>query len=186
MKRLPHVFIFLAIVLVSLDSCKEGCKDPNALNYVSDASTENGTCLYCKDTSYSETTVFTMQDDYNSGSIYFGQNIIKAIVYNSSKVTNGNGCKAIGKIPQNTSIINITLVNLTDKTIDIRFSSSHQDNTLQTDFLFSHFYFNGVTSYLTILPHDSVMTSPPINNSFKSLSFSTGLWQTTFSYFNYH
>ena len=180
MKKISTVILVVCMSLL-LNSCKEGCKDPRAINFASDASTENGTCLYCNDTMYTRRTTFLMKDNYNSGSGYYGQNVIEARVYNTTRSTSGNGCKSIGKTPQLTSSSTITLVNLTNKTIETRFYSYHYNITSTNDYYFSNYNFNSSGSYVYINPHDSISTYTPVSNT-GIINLDEGSWQTTFNY----
>lgn len=179
------IIILVSYMSFMLNSCKEGCKDPRAINFASDASTENGTCLYCNDTTYTQRAGVLMLDNYNSGSIYYGQNVIEARIYNTIHITNGNGCKTIGKTPQQTNVSTITLVNLTSKNIETRFYDYHYNNNSVNDFYFSNYSFNNSGTYISIPAHDSISSVIPISNV-GNTNFNEGFWQTSFGYLYYN
>ncbi len=67
LKCLPLIFPVIASLLIA--SCKkEGCDDPTALNYSSEANTNNGTCIY-------------------EGSVVFWYNDSTSIHLNDSSIT---------------------------------------------------------------------------------------------------
>ena len=43
------MFLFISMIAVSCESDVEGCTNADAINYNADATTDNGTCLYCSD-----------------------------------------------------------------------------------------------------------------------------------------
>lgn len=126
-----------------------------------------------------------MQDNYNNGSGYYGQNVIEARIYNTFRSTSGNGCKTIGKTPQQTNSSTITLVNLTNKTIETQFNTYHFSINSTTDFYFSNYNIDVSGSYVYINPHDSISTYTPVSNT-GIINLDEGSWQTTFNYLYYY
>ena len=132
------ISIVLSIALLSLHSCKEGCRDPKAMNYDSKATNDNASCLFCNDTTTLQYDLITVKDLINNSSPYYKHDIIQARVYSTTHTIAGNGCGAIGKTNVKTNITNITLVNLTSKLITISFSIFHYGtNHITYDFYFS-------------------------------------------------
>jgi hypothetical protein len=113
-------YALLVFMACAMQSCKEGCKDKSAINYDSKAKEENGTCLYCTDTSVSETaTYFFTSANAPNPSAWS----IEFILVNTNAEVVGNGCKMKGLQTGNTCNNYLFIVNLTDKNVNGPFNA---------------------------------------------------------------
>jgi len=96
---LKYCLVTALVLLLGLfgQSCKKGCTNPTALNYVRSAKVDDASCLYC------DSVLITGNNsnqiavaDFNSASPYFEQNVIQLIVSNNFVQYNGNGCQLLG------------------------------------------------------------------------------------------
>ena len=113
MRILAVVSIFLFAFL--LQSCKEGCKDKNAINYDSRAKVENGTCLYCSGSSSRDTATyfFTEPNSPNPNT-----NAVEFIVISTNVSQWGNGCQTEGKLPGSQCKNYLSVVNLVNENME--------------------------------------------------------------------
>jgi hypothetical protein len=99
--------IWIAVIIVAMalivQSCKKGCTDPTAINYVPGATHDDATCLYCDSFVQLAGTNETQAEDMNSSSAHFSQ-VVLLITVNANQVTyNGNACKMLGLGNANTN-----------------------------------------------------------------------------------
>jgi len=89
---ISHLIILLTIVLTIFNSCSDkdivpGCTDPDALNYNSEAATDDGTCQYERDKflgNYSGTKVCNPDEAWGGSDIQF---VIREDINNADNVT---------------------------------------------------------------------------------------------------
>ena len=140
MRKLLAALLFLTAC--SIESCKEGCKDKSAINYDSKASTENGTCLYCKDSFVADTATYFFTSfraaDPNAPALEF-------ILVSTNANTYGNGCKSLGKQTHSGCKNYLSIVNLTNQRVDGSFDVEFNQNG-NTAWFFSE------TSFLNMDP----------------------------------
>ncbi len=110
MKKL--VFILVAIAAIfGIQSCKKGCTDNTAFNYVKGVKHDDGSCLYCDSTTAILNFGYCYGYDRNSSSTYFNQNVLLIEVAPHEIVYSGNGCKQLGLANnESTDCTNMTLV----------------------------------------------------------------------------
>ncbi len=80
---IPSILLILLISLITIisNSCKqEGCTDKAAINYSTIADKDDGTCMYCKTTITKCDTASIFLFDYNSGSMYYMQNVARGFL----------------------------------------------------------------------------------------------------------
>ena len=117
------ITLVIAIVLciAMTQSCKRGCTDPKAINYVKGAKQDDASCLYC-DSSIGSTgiTVNNFIIDRNSSSSHFDQEVIQYTVSENQFAYSGNACQILGKgnaSCPSTLIFTGTLTNMTNSNI---------------------------------------------------------------------
>jgi hypothetical protein len=141
------IAVLLAIAIAfAMPSCREGCKDKNALNYDSKATVENGTCMYCSGSlTANHATYFFV--DINAPSPYNNQSTFEFIVSTTNSGYWGNGCQTQNKQTGNVCTDSMWVVNLTNKTASGSFEVFFVQNGIDIwDF----------QSSVQILPHDTV------------------------------
>lgn len=115
--------VICLLALVVNQSCKKGCTDKKALNYMSAARDNDGTCLYCDSTlqqlDFNEQNI----EDENSQSQFAFRDVLLLYVENRAQIYTGNGCQKynLGGSTSSSSCTPATtdgfLLNLTSQTI---------------------------------------------------------------------
>lgn len=97
MGKVCLLIVFCACTSLMLYSCKQGCTNQHAVNYMPKANSEDGSCLYCDTSggllmSYKYTALY----DYKPGSFFYSE--LVAVFTDSITLTtfSGNGCMASG------------------------------------------------------------------------------------------
>ena len=177
--RAVAIAVLCSILMSIIYSCKEGCKDSKALNYVSNANNENGDCIYCKDTTIYQATSAYFFDMISVGNKHYGQVIMRADINKTYYMVTGNGCQAAGHIAKSSDSLMIKIVNLTSDTIQTSFRLGHFLTPNSTDFTISNtaFYAN---NFLFLLPHDSAYTFLPTILT-KDINIIAGSWESNFN-----
>ena len=128
--RLFFSGLLILMIVGLMQSCKEGCKDKSALNYDSKASTENGTCMYCKEAFVADTATYFFAISDSAGGTITG-NTIEYILITTNHRVSGNGCKSVGKQVSDKCYNYLSMVNLTNKNaqgfIDVAFIQNGLD-----------------------------------------------------------
>ena len=114
------VILCCAMGLLAIQACKQGCTNPNAMNYDSAAKSEDGSCMYC-DTSWQ---IFSVSNtiyvyDNNTSSPYYGSTVLQISLRNYKLFGEGNACAKLlqGDCTQFQHIAEIS--NLTDRQISL-------------------------------------------------------------------
>ncbi|MDB5282180.1 MAG: hypothetical protein JWO06_1255 [Bacteroidota bacterium] len=135
-----NLIALLVLILIGINSCKEGCKDVKALNYDRNAKTENGTCQYC-DSTHVRSGATAAGFDF-SNSQFLGQHVMDFVLSEDQFTKMGNGCKDanINRFGCNVSLL---VINLTQYHVNFTYSVTFNANA--TGFLWQYVDSNAVT-----------------------------------------
>ena len=111
------LLLFVALCLFMCQSCKQGCTDPKAYNYVHGAKQDDASCLYCDS---SVRNAINSQNytyyDYNTSSPHYGSAVLSMHVTENQKIYTGNGCKVLGLTANNNCIQFVFVAQLYNQT----------------------------------------------------------------------
>jgi hypothetical protein len=88
--------IIIVTCMTTVQSCKKGCTDAKAINYVPGVNHDDGSCLYCDSSVSMSYGGEYYAVDNTQGSPHNGQNVLEMLVYENTTVYTGNGCRQLG------------------------------------------------------------------------------------------
>ncbi len=95
--NIKHCLVICCVLCaIFFQSCKKGCTNPTAFNYVKSAKVDDGSCMYCDSTVTAGGSSSTNVDDLNSSSPFYNFEVINITVLSNFIQYNGNGCQLLG------------------------------------------------------------------------------------------
>lgn len=112
------VYLSVVCLFTTMQACREGCTNPNAFNFDSKATSDDGGCIYCDTTwniveSAPEISVY----EYDVNKPEYGQEILRCLVRGYTPTMVGNACDKIQQQNCNRLSHTVQLQNLTNKKV---------------------------------------------------------------------
>ena len=96
MKRITIIVAVSFLFTMVMQSCKQGCTNPKAYNYMKSAKADDGSCLYCDSVASLFGSYTTSAQDLNSSSPHYNQTVMRLDVEGNALEYTGNGCTLLG------------------------------------------------------------------------------------------
>lgn len=162
-------FICLLLSLSLCQSCRQGCTNAKAYNYMPSAKQDDGSCLYCDSSLSSGFGQSLSVEDMTPGSPHEYSTVMFVTINSSYVIYNGNGCKQRGHdntTGSSTTFYSAQVQNETNSTMTF-------SGTIQIE----QFTLSNIVSF----PVSNVIIPP---NSFVNLNLGSGGVQPEFSNFS--